>query len=191
MERERRAYYEGAELRASADGEPRLTGYAAVFGERTDLGYFTEEIAPGAFADVLEDDVRALFNHDPDHVLGRTKSGTLRIEQDDRGLRFDVALNPDDPDATKLHSRVARGDISGNSFSFTVAADSWDYANPDMPHRTIERVGRLYDVGPVTFPAYEATVLSARSREAASFEPPKPPDFTIERIALDRSEAEA
>lgn len=166
-EMERRAVpVEEAELRAVPD-VLRLEGYAAVFGKRTKIGdYFTEEIAADAFADVLENDVRALFNHSPDHVLGRTKAGTLRLVQDQRGLKYEVDLNPDDPDAMKLHARVKRGDISGSSFSFTVAEDSWDHKkNP--PHRTIVKVERLFDVAPVTYPAYEQAKVSARAQEQA------------------------
>lgn len=166
---ERRAVaIEVAELRADAD-EPRLAGYAAIFGSRTDLGYFSEEIQAGAFTGVLGDDVRALFNHSPDHVLGRTRAGTLRIGQDDRGLRYEVDLNPEDPDAMQLYSRVKRGDITGSSFSFMVAEDAWDYEQ-DPPHRTIVRLGQLFDVAPVTFPAYDAAVVSARTKDAAGKE---------------------
>ena len=169
---ERRATgVEVAELRASDDGAPRLEGYAAVFNSRTDLHWFTEELAPGAFSGVLGDDVRALFNHSPDHVLGRTKAGTLRIAQDERGLRYSVDIDPEDPDAMQLHRRVRRGDITGSSFSFVVAEDQWDHEQ-DPPHRTIVRVGQLYDVAPVTFPAYDAAQVSARAREAATKERP-------------------
>ncbi|MEQ1573626.1 MAG: HK97 family phage prohead protease [Vicinamibacterales bacterium] len=186
---ERRAVtVEAAELRAE-EGTARLAGYAAIFGSRTDLGYFSEEIAPGAFSGVLGDDVRALFNHSPDHVLGRTKSGTLRIGQDDRGLRYEVDLNPDDPDAMQLYSRVKRGDISGSSFSFTVAEEAWDYEQ-DPPHRTIQRLGQLFDVAPVTFPAYDAAMVSARAKDAAAkerapVETPKPVSHEARERMLD------
>lgn len=179
---ERRAVtIEAAELRAE-DGTARLAGYAAMFGSRTDLGHFSEEIAPGAFAGVLGDDVRALFNHSPDHVLGRTKAGTLRISQDDRGLRYEVDLNPDDPDAMQLYSRVKRGDISGSSFSFTVAEDAWDYEQ-EPAHRTIIRIGQLFDVAPVTFPAYAAAMVSARATESATRERPAAKPISHESLS--------
>lgn len=170
---ERRAVaVEMAELRAD-DAEPRLSGYAAIFRNKTDLGWFSEEIAPGAFSDVLGDDVRALFNHSPDHVLGRTRAGTLRIAQDDRGLKYEVDLNPDDADAMQLHARVKRGDISGSSFSFTVAEEAWDYTQ-EPAHRTIVKIGSLFDVAPVTFPSYDAAMVSARAKSAAKERPPVP-----------------
>lgn len=188
---ERRSMEVGmAELRASDEGEaPRLEGYASVFSTRTDLGWFSEEVAPGAFSDVLGDDVRALFNHSPDHVLGRTRAGTLRIAQDERGLRYSVDLNPDDPDAMKLYGRVKRGDITGSSFSFTVAEDAWDY-DQDPAHRTIKRIGQLYDVAPVTFPAYDAAMVSARAKDAAAkerapVETPKPISHEARERLLD------
>ena len=169
---ERRATgVEVAELRAEDGEAPRLEGYASVFSSRTDLGYFTEEIAPGAFSDVLDNDVRALFNHSPDHVLGRTKAGTLRIAQDERGLRYSVDLNTDDPDAMTLLARVKRGDITGSSFSFTVAEDEWDYEQ-DPSHRKITRIGKLFDVAPVTYPAYSEAHVSARAKEQAEQERP-------------------
>ena len=172
---------EAAELRVEEGDVPRLEGYAAVFGARADLGYFSEEIAPGAFSSVLGDDVRALFNHSPDHILGRTRAGTLRIAQDDRGLRYEVDLNPDDQDAMRLHAQIRRGDVTGSSFSFTVAEESWDYEQ-EPAHRTIMRLEKLLDVAPVVFPAYDAAVVSARAKEAAERELPLgPPAYDWER----------
>lgn len=167
-ELERRAW--GADLRVSDDGPPRLSGYAAVFRATTEVGGFTEEIAPGAFDHVLGDDVRALFNHDPNQVLGRTKSGTLRLAQDDTGLRYEVDINEADPDAMRVYAQVRRGDVSGSSFAFSVEQDMWDYQRA-KPHRTITRMAQLYDVSPVVFPAYDVATVSARALEAAKAEP--------------------
>lgn len=193
MEIERRTVaMEVAELRIADAAVPRVIGYGGVFSARTDLGMFTEEIAPGAFDPVLGDDVRGLFNHHPDHVLGRTKSGTLRLSIDDRGLRYEIDLNPEDPDAMKLHARVKRGDISGSSFAFTVAEDSWDHSGKKQ-HRVIQRLGKLLDVGPVTFPAYQGAKVSARALELATREvPPAGPTriYAHDRRRLDLLERE-
>jgi len=162
-DREQRALAGRVEMRGDADGGPRqLHGYAAVFNARADiLGLFEERIAPGAFAAAIgRDDVRALFNHDPNYVLGRSSSSTLRLTEDDHGLRYEI--DPPETQAGRdVTTLVSRGDVQGSSFSFEVEAESWDLtAKPAL--RTIERV-KLYDVGPVTFPAYEQTRVSARA----------------------------
>lgn len=165
-DRERRTMAGSVEARA--EGEARtLHGYAAVFGQRTDImGLFDEQIAPGAFRDAIgRDDVRALFNHDPNYVLGRSSAGTLRLAEDARGLRYDIDP-PDTQVGRDVTISIARGDVQGSSFSFEVEEESWDYPKDGRPVRTIQRA-KLYDVGPVTFPAYEQTTVSARSREAA------------------------
>ena len=166
-ETERRAVTMPVEFRQDAD-KPALSGYAAVFGSVTEIaGLFKEQIAPGAFSRAAkEDDVRALFNHDANYVLGRTTSGTLRLVEDDKGLRYDVDP-PDTSWARDLMVSVQRGDVSQSSFAFEVTEDEWDYGKRgEMPLRTIRAV-RLYDVSPVTYPAYESTSVSARSLEAA------------------------
>lgn len=161
QKRERRSVPGTVELRA-VEGEPRrLVGYAAVFNQRADImGLFQEQIAPGAFRDAIgRDDVRALFNHDPNIVLGRTSAGTLKLDEDERGLRYDIDP-PDTSNGRDVSTLVARGDVQGSSFSFEVEAESWDRTG-DMPVRTITSA-KLYDVGPVTFPAYEQTTVSVR-----------------------------
>ena len=101
-----------------------LHGYAAVYNvESEDLGGFRERIAPGAFSGVLDADVRALLNHDPSQVLGRTKSSTLRLFDEQRGLRFEVDL-PESPLGENVREAVRRGDIDGASFRFVVDRDS-------------------------------------------------------------------
>lgn len=170
MDRERRTYAGTVETRE--EGERRsLQGYAAVFDVPTVImGLFEERVAPGAFTDAIgRDDVRALFNHDPNLVLGRSSAGTLRLTQDDQGLRYDITP-PDTTTGRDVSALVSRGDVQGSSFSFDVEAQSWDYPKGALPVRTITRA-KLYDVGPVTFPAYEQTTVSARCQQAATARP--------------------
>jgi HK97 family phage prohead protease len=167
MEREIRSMVGPAEVRDDATA-PRLSGYAAVFNQRANIaGLFDEEILPGAFtAAIGRDDVRALFNHDGNFVLGRSSSGTLRLVQDDHGLRYEVDA-PDTTWARDLLVTVRRGDVSQSSFAFGVDEEEWDYSNRAMPLRKIKAV-RLYDVSPVTYPAYDGTEVSARCRDLAA-----------------------
>lgn len=136
-----------------------LHGYAAVYGvESGDLGGFRERIAPGAFAGVLDADVRCLLNHDPNEVLGRTRSGTLRLADDARGLRFECDL-PDSPLGANVREAVSRGDIDGASFRFKVGTESW---SSDL--RTVETVAELQDVTVATYGAYPAASVELRTR---------------------------
>lgn len=151
------------------DAAPVVRGYAAVFESETVIaGMFREVVAPGAFDQAVgRDDVRALFNHDPNYVLGRTTVGTLRLSVDERGLRYEV-----DPPATQwardLMTSIGRGDVSQSSFGFRVKKDSWTQPenNQGLPLRTIEDV-ELFDVSPVTYPAYPETSVAARDAAAA------------------------
>jgi uncharacterized protein len=172
---ERRAIGRPVELRANEGAPSTIVGYAALFNEETVIGSyygFREVIAPGAFADAItNDDVRALFNHDVNIVLGRNVSKTLRLEEDETGLRYEIDL-PDTAAARDVKTLIERGDVSGSSFAFRVEADEddeWDYTPVKdglLPLRTIRKVS-LFDVSPVTYPAYEGTTVSARSAERA------------------------
>lgn len=159
---ERRVVTVPVEVRAEGDGPTRLTGYAAVFNTEARIAdVFVERIAPGAFSQAIAtDDVRALFNHDANFVLGRTTSGTLTLSEDATGLRYDVEP-PDTTWARDLMVSVARGDISQSSFAFSVDEEAWDYPKGALPVRTVVRA-RLFDVSPVTYPAYAETSVSAR-----------------------------
>lgn len=152
------------ELRAaSAEGEaPRLVGYAAKFDrESEDLGGFIEVIRPGAFRRaVKEDDVRCLHNHDANYILGRTKSGTLRLEEDEIGLRIEVEP-PDTQWARDLAESIRRGDVDQMSFAFATVSDRWIEREGEPVLRELLEV-RLYDVSPVVYPAYEDTEISVR-----------------------------
>ena len=140
-------------------------GYAARFNELSEVMWgFREKISPGAFIDALKtSDVRALWNHDPNHVLGRAKAGTLKVWEDEVGLRYEV-VPPDAQWAQDLLRSMERGDVDQSSFAFTVAKDEWN-DDEEMPVRTIVKVERLYDVSPVTYPAYPSTTSGVRSLE--------------------------
>lgn len=160
------------EKRADDDAAmPMITGYAAVFESETVIGGkdwgFREKIARGAFTEAIKNsDVRALFNHDEDLVLGRLKAGTLRLMEDERGLKVEIDP-PDTQDARDLIKKMQRGDIDQMSFAFTMEGGSqaWDETG-DMPLRTIQKVGDLLDVSVVTYPAYVDTEAAARSLAA-------------------------
>ena len=161
MDREERTV-EFQELRVADDETGTITGHAAVFDKLSlDLGFFREKIDPGAFTKSLKTaDVRALFNHNPNFVLGRTKSGTLSLEEDNRGLAVSISP-PDTSYARDLRASMKRGDIDQMSFAFETVVDKWDEStNP--PTRTLMEV-KLLDVSPVTFPAYPQTNVKARA----------------------------
>ncbi len=150
------------ELRSGEDGRKRLIGYAALPNKRSEnLGGFVEEIAPGAFAKVLNDDVRALWNHDPNFVFGRTTADTLKITEDGFGLRTE-ALPPDVQWANDFIVSIERGDVTQMSFAFEVEEDEWSELEDGLWLRRIILVRRLYDVSYVTFPAYPQTSVTVR-----------------------------
>lgn len=170
MERERRFITHKVEVRAhEEEKEERIIGYAAGFNKRSQvMAWFDEEIMPGAFDNVLEDDVRCLKNHDPNYILGRTRSGTLDIAVDDFGLRYDN-LPPDTSYANDLIVSMKRGDVDQSSFGFNVNEDGeeWVYdEEKGIYHRKIHLFTRLYDVSPVTYPAY----LDTKSLVTRSFD---------------------
>ena len=159
---EKRGGIYGVETRAE-DGKRTLVGYAAMFNSDATIGdYFIERIDPGAFNTALTADVRALVDHDTGRVIGRTKSGTLRLAVDSRGLRVEIDV-PDTADGRDLWTLVERGDISGMSFGFRVTKQSWDETG-DMPVRTVLEV-ELFEVSACAFPAYDDTMLGVRSLE--------------------------
>ena len=161
---------------AEGDTSPRITGYAAVFNKRSEnFGWaeypFFEVIKPGAFRNVLKDDVRAVIDHVGGlQVLARTKSGTLQLSEDDIGLRFEFDV-PDTTAGRDLVTIMKRGDIDQASFAFTVGTDGQQIEEKEengqnITLRNIETVERLYDVSPVTYPAYPDTLVQARSLES-------------------------
>lgn len=168
IDTEKRGGNLGVEVRA--EGAKRtLTGYAAVWNSDTTIGdYFVERIAPGAFTKALrESDILALVNHDWGRVVGRTRSKTLRLMEDERGLKVEIDV-PDTTDGNDLWTLVERGDISGMSFSFRATKQEWDESG-DIPHRTVLEA-ELYEVTATPIPAYPDTTLAKRSLEAARAE---------------------
>lgn len=183
-----RRFYASPEIELRADGgedAPQvLVGYAAMFDELSeDLGGFREQIAPGAFAKSLGGDVRALFNHDPNLLLGRTKSKTLTLAEDQRGLRVEITL-PNTSAARDLLENMRVGNVDQMSFGFRTIRDKWDEVDGKLV-RTLLEV-RLLDVSPVTFPAYPQTEIAKRSMADWSKEHASPaPDYANELRLLD------
>ena len=162
MSHERRTATEGVELREEGDTLTAI-GYAAIFDRLSgNLGGFLERIEPGTFRSTLKQaDVTALFNHDPNHLLGRSSAGTLRLAEDDKGLRYEVDL-PDTTLGRDVAELLRRGDITGSSFGFRTISDDWGTTEDGYPLRTLTEVA-LRDVGPVAFAAYSDSEASLRS----------------------------
>ena len=162
MSTERRTANDTVELRS--EGETVVaTGYAAVFNSlSSNLGGFIERIEKGAFAKTLkESDTRAMWNHDPNHLLGRVSAGTLRLAEDDHGLRYEIDL-PNTPLGQDVAELLRRGDVTGSSFGFRVIEDGWGESESGFPLRTLSQVS-LRDVGPCALPAYADTEAGLRS----------------------------
>jgi HK97 family phage prohead protease len=179
-----------SEVRAEKREEKTVVrGYAALYNSLSEnLGGFREIIAPGAFDDVLNDDVRALINHDSSLILGRTTSNTLRIGVDANGLWYEYD-SPDTTYARDLLVSMGRGDVDQSSFQFGVEKDEWKDSGDGYLKRTILKVSRLLDVSPVTYPAYTATSVSKRALdEVEKLTAEKQPDNTwqIEHEARQR-----
>jgi len=168
MKQERRTLHSEFRVEQREDGKKLIRGHAAVFNVETDLGWFRERIAPGAFRESIEtDDVRALFNHDENFILGRNKAGTLTMREDEQGLYVEIDP-PDTQVARDLVTSIERGDISQMSFGFQTIKDSWETEeNAAKDLRTLEKV-KLWDVSPVTFPAYQETDVAVRSHDCWS-----------------------
>lgn len=153
--------------------QPTIEGYAAKYNSPTVIGYYykyEETIALGAFDDVLNDDVRCLFNHSPNYVLARSINGegTLKLESDDTGLKYSY-VTPNRSFANDLADAIASGDVSQSSFAFEVSEEKWTIGDPEkgvLDKREIVKFKKLYDVSPVTYPAYEDTEVAQRSIES-------------------------
>lgn len=143
--------------------EKRVEGYASVFNQTTDLGAFTESIGQEAFNDVMNDDVRMLFNHDPNFPLARSRNGegTLEMKIDENGVFFSFPVGSQTY-AKDLHESIQRGDVDEASFAFTVQEDEWEERD-GKPHRHITRLGQLIDLSVCTYGAYQQTEVMVRS----------------------------
>lgn len=152
---------------AAGQTGPVIAGYFAVFDTEYEMwAGVSEKIARGAFTPCLGDDIRALIDHDTRLVLGRTAAGTLTLREDDHGLYGEIKINEADTDAMNLYARVQRGDVSQCSFGFDIIAEDY-VVSPDGQKCTwTVREVKLYEVSVVTFPAYEATAVEARSDSA-------------------------
>lgn len=164
---ERRYFTDGVEVRKSEDGKTMLRGYAAKFDSVYSMGWFTEELSRDAFNSADMADVRILKNHDPNLILGRTKSGTARVWVDDTGLGYEVSL-PDSPDGENMRVAIERGDIDQSSWGFMLRntsesnGDEW-IKRDGKEHRILKHVGIVFDASPVTFPANPDTTIAKRS----------------------------
>ena len=155
-----------ANFKTREDGDQMIvSGYFAVFDSNYEIWHgATESIDRHAFDDALNDDIRALINHESTYVLGRTTSGTLKLSIDDVGLFGEIMINPKDLDAVNLYERVKRGDVTQCSFGFEILEQDINEKEDGSVHFLIKKV-KLYEVSPVTFPAYEDTSISARKRD--------------------------
>ena len=147
------------------DDEPAMiSGYAAVFNKLSEeMGCFREKILPGAFTKTIKnDDIRALVDHDSSRILGRNTAGTLALTEDDKGLKVDITP-PDTSIGRDILVSIERGDVSGMSFGFQTINDEWNTVDGEEV-RTLTEV-KLFDVSPVTFPAYPDTSVAVRSRD--------------------------
>lgn len=167
---ERRYLTTPVKVEKRAEDETELSvveGYAALYNKRADIGWFDEEILPGAFDDVLNDDVRCLKNHDPNYILARSVNGkgTLELFLDEKGLGYRYTT-PDISYAKDLQRSIELGDVSQSSFSFKAKEVVWIEKEGENELRQIKKIETLYDVSPVTFPAYQDTTVGKRSWEA-------------------------
>lgn len=187
-----RRFARGIEIREASKESGAIaviTGYAAVFNSRSvDFGGWREIIRPGAFKDVVEknQDVRGLVGHDPRLIIGRRSAGTLKLSEDEKGLRYEICV-PDTQAGRDTVTSIRRGDLDGSSFSFDIPPEGgvkWtrDGENGNAYLREVLLVTDVYDVGPVTFPAYEDATAELRSHRAEILEqakravaPPAPP----------------
>ena len=150
--------------------EMKIEGYFVVFNSETKLfeNYY-EEISDKAFKDIDLTDIRALADHDTAKVLGRTKSNTLKLSVDDKGLYGEITINKNDSEAVNLYERVKRGDIDQCSFGFNILDETMDTRADGSTKWTITEI-ELFEVSVVTFPAYADTAVEARSEQMKQLE---------------------
>lgn len=174
-----------------AEGDLSIEGYFSVFNSIYELWPgATESVAPGAFSETLGNDIRALVNHNDTLVLGRNKAGTLELREDSHGLWGKIKVNPNDSDAMNLYERVKRGDVNQCSFAFMIEDEETEFREDGSIHWTIRKVN-LFEVSVCTFPAYEATEVSARKADYEAIQKRKAEKWRAEMHAkLNKEEAE-
>jgi len=153
---EKRTFNIETRVDTNEEGRDIVVGHASVYDSKSnDLGNFYEYIERGAFTQELieQSDVRALINHDQNLILARNTSGTLKLNADEKGLRYEFEM-PETSYGKDLAISMKRGDITQSSFAFTVSEDEWSTNDLGENIRTITKIDRLYDVSPVTYPAY-------------------------------------
>lgn len=169
MKQERRTITGTVHARAIGDGMPKeIGGIAAVVNSVTDMGYFEEVITPGAFDYALsrDYDIRCLFNHEAELILGRTKADTCKVFVNaDGNLEYTWIPDYENPTHMSVVRSIMRGDITQSSFAFTIKEQTWTDSTKygTMGKRTITMIDELFDVSPVTYPAYAETEADARS----------------------------
>jgi HK97 family phage prohead protease len=169
MKQERRTFTGTVIARSEGENMPKeIGGIAAVINSVTDLGYFEEVIERGAFDYALskEYDIRCLFNHEAELILGRTLSGTCNVFVNaDGNLEYTWVPDYENPTHMSVVRSIMRGDITQSSFAFTIKEQKWSDSTKygTMGKRTITVIEELYDVSPVTYPAYADTEADARS----------------------------
>lgn len=159
---------DGIEVREAEDGKRTISGYAVKWEMKSHaMGYFRrfkEQFKKGSFTETLtQDDQRALWSHDTSKVLGRTKNGSLRLFEDEVGLRFELDL-PNTSLGNDTFESIRRGDVDGVSFGFNMQKEEWDESDPDNVIRSVTKA-KLLEISPVAFPAYPDSQVSARSHD--------------------------
>lgn len=166
MKQERFFSIQNIETRETDQGDPIIDGLFVVYDSPYQVCEGgTESIARGALTDALTGDIRALYNHNTDLVLGRTSAGTLHLEDTEAGLHGSITINREDSAAMDAYARIKRGDITGASFGFDIEKETRTVHDDGSVHWTIEKISPLYEISPCVFPAYEATRITARGQE--------------------------
>lgn len=159
-----------------------VEGYFSVFNDVYQVwDGATESIRPGAFTESVNGDVRALYNHNTDLILGRTSAGTLELKQDDKGLWGRIKLNRKDTEALNVYERIKRGDITGCSFGFDIEKEERTITENGDVHFEIVKVNPLYEVSPCVFPAYENTRIVSRGKDVETIKQ-REHDVWVERM---------
>ena len=184
MEKEIRQINIPAKVERKEDGTiGSIHGYPIVYNKDSEDMGFIERIAPGAAKNALKrSDIRALKNHDPSLIFGR-QGVNLKFSEDKTGLRYEAS-----PINTRNFREVAEevglGLLTGQSFGFTILSDKWEGLDTDKPKRTITEIGQIYDVGPVTYPAYQDTSVALRSLECAREQAKETPAFSAVTVNI-------